>query len=413
MKFVANYEVKAECSVIEDERVLRIKHPKGLYSARIQNIPRSVFTTPFLISFHLYFESPALNEAKEIADSLLADCLNMLALTTGASFKKHRIRQIVDATLNQGMRDVLMWSDAIEYEDPQPFLSEDTVVSIEKLLEFDIPPAIRRAMRWYRLGINATVPDDQFMNFWFALEIIAEFQKSPEKVTDKCPKCRTALYCETCKIQPVHRPFAKQAIHALLREVDEKCDDETIKRLEDTRNSLMHGSTLKEIEGSLPDPHEQIVDILGRLLWKALVHQFPKEFFKKDIVLGYPNTFVHHTVNAICHVKTIVQADDKGEFDLDFKGTQATIVPFGPPQSAAPTIIRMNVVQYKRLEKLSYTKGDHQDVCTRIYKRVKEHQGQVYAQVLSTDMKLIHEAVENGGNDEWPALFREILSKLC
>ncbi len=50
MECVANYEIKTENSVVADDLVLRIKHPKGLYRARIQNIPRTVYTTPFLLS---------------------------------------------------------------------------------------------------------------------------------------------------------------------------------------------------------------------------------------------------------------------------------------------------------------------------------------------------------------------------
>ena len=123
------------------------------------------------------------------------------------------------------------------------------------------------------------MPDDQFVNFWFALEIVAEFQKSTDKVPDKCPKCQSPLYCKSCKTHPVHRPYARQAIRALLKAADKECDEATIERLVKTRNSLMHGSTLKEIEDSLPQPHEQIVDVLGRLLWKALILQFPHEMF--------------------------------------------------------------------------------------------------------------------------------------
>jgi hypothetical protein len=164
MDCVATYELKTECSIVADDLVLRIKHPKGLYRARLQNIPRAVYTTPFLLSLHLYFEAPSLDEAQDTANSFLADCLNMLAFTTGSSFQRHRIRQIVDASPpgKNGMRSLLMWSDQIEYDDPQPFLREDTTLAIERLLEFEMPPAIRRAMRWYRLGINETVPDDQF-----------------------------------------------------------------------------------------------------------------------------------------------------------------------------------------------------------------------------------------------------------
>jgi hypothetical protein len=78
MQLVANYEVKAEYSIMADDLTLRIKHPKGLYRARIKNIPRTVYTTPFLLSMHLYFESPSLDEAREIADGHLVNCLTCL-----------------------------------------------------------------------------------------------------------------------------------------------------------------------------------------------------------------------------------------------------------------------------------------------------------------------------------------------
>lgn len=410
MECVANYEVTTECSVVADDIVLRIKHPKGLYRARIQNIPRPVYTTPFVLSLHLYFDAPTLNEAQDIADGFLADCLNMLALTTGSSFRRHRIRQIVDATPGiTGMRSVLMWGDSIEYEDPQPFLREDTARTIERLLEFDIPPAIRRALRWYRLGINATVPDDQFMNFWFALELVAEFQKSTEKVSDRCPHCRSPLYCELCKTHPVHRPYAKQAIRALLKAVDKKCDDATIERLDKTRNSLMHGSTLKEIEDSLPQPHEQIVDILGRLLWKALIHQFPQEMFGGTLVMGYPSTYIHRTVHGVAHLQTVVPADSDGDLNLSFNGTKMAMEPFGPPQSALPSVISMSPEQHKRLGQLRSMKGDHQEMCQRIYERVKKENGGVHALVLATDIGLIKGAIDRGDKGTWQDLFREIM----
>ncbi len=408
MKFAANYEIKSDCSIIDDDLVLKIKHPKGSYRVRIQNIQRSVYTVPFLLSLHLYFEAPAIKEAQDIADEHLADCLNMLAFTTGAKFKYQRIRQIVEA--KSGMTSLLMWSDSIEYEDPQPYLNKDIEQAVEKLLEFDIPPAIRRAMRWYRLGINATVPDDQFMNFWFALEIAAEFQKSTEKVPDRCPKCQTPLYCNSCQTNPVHKPYARQAIRALLKSVDKDCDDQTIERLDKTRNSLMHGSTLQEIEDSLPQPHEQIVDVLGCLLWKALIHHFPKEFFDGKLIMGFPSTFLHRKINAIMHLQTVVPAGTDGDLDLSFSGLQAKVEPFGPPQSAQPIIISMSPDQHKRLGQLRPEKKEHKEMCQRIFQRMEEKNGRVYAMVLSTDNALIKKAIEKEETGAWQDLFREIYS---
>jgi hypothetical protein len=410
MECVTNYEIKSECSVVADGHILRIQHPKGVYRARIQNIPRSDYATPFLLSLHLYFDASTLDDAKEITEELLADCLNMLAFTTGAAFRRHRIRQIVDATPGiTGMRSLLMWGDSIEYEDPEPFLREETTRAIERLLEFEIPPAISRALRWYRLGINATVPDDQFMNFWFALELVAEFQKSSEKVPSKCPTCHSPLYCESCETHPVHRPYPKQAIQALLKSVEEGADGETFERLDKTRNSLMHGLTLKEIEESLPQPHEQIVDILGRLLWKALVRQFPPEMFDGTLVMGYPSTYIHRTFHGIAHMQTVVPVGADGDLDLSFKGMKMQMVMSGPPQSSLPTVISISPEQYERLAQLAFKKGNHQEMCRRIYDNVREESGRVHSHVLATDVALIKEAMDRNETGEWQNLFREIM----
>ncbi len=410
MECAASYELKTDCSMVADDLVLRIDHPKDLYRVQLRNIPRTVFTTPFLLSLDLYFDAPDLEQAQDIGDDLLSQCLNTLAFTTGASFKRHRIRNIVAVKPgHDGMNDVRLWADSIQYDDPEPILQTDTARTIERLLEFDVPPAIRRAMRWYRLGINATWPDDQFIYFWFALEIVAEFQKSSRKVPDKCPHCHSPLYCESCEKRPVHKPYPKQVIRDLLKKVDKNCDDEIIKLLDKTRNSLMHGSTLKEIEDSLPQPHEEIVDTLGDLLWRAIVSQFPQEMFDGSLLMGFPNTFVHRSLRGVAHMRTSVPANADGDLDLSFTGIKAEMLPSGPPQSAKPTVIRMTPAQYQRLGQLRFAKGDDQEMCRRIWGLGRQDGDFIYVLVLSTDMELIEDAVHRADHGEWQDLFREIL----
>lgn len=411
MRVVANYEIKSECSVVADDLRLQVTHPKGLYRALIKNIPRADYSSPFLLSLHLYFDAPDLDDAKEIAEERLAECLNMLAFTSGSAFSRYRIRQIVDCTPDSGMRDIRFWGDAIDHEDPQPFLDEHTTKAIERLSEFDIPPAIRRAMRWYRLGINATVPDDQFQYFWFALEIIAEFQKGAEKVPSNCPHCNSALFCESCNTHPVHKRYQKQAIQALLTTVDNECDEAMFMRLDKTRNGLMHGKTLKEIEHDQPEEQKHIVDILGNLVWKALVNQFPHEWFDGSISMGMPSKYVHHKLHGVAHVQTVVPKDAEGNLDLSFSGMKMTLITDGPPQSALPSRMVMNDDQYARLTKLRYEKGDHQEMCRRIFERVEgKKDGRVACVVLATDLARIRQAVDGGETGNWQNLFREIIS---
>ena len=171
----------------------------------------------------------------------------------------------------------------------------------------------------------------------------------------------------------------------------------------------MHGTTLKEIEDSLPQPHEEIVDILGHLLWKALIHQFPPEMFDGTLSMGYPSTYIHRSLRGIAHMQTAVPLTADGDLDLSFKGLKVGVVTNGPPQSAQPTVISMSLEQYERLKQLRFMKGDHQEMCKRIYERVETKDDRVHALVLSTDMALIKDAMKQGDMGAWQALFREIM----
>lgn len=410
MEFVAEYEIKSELSVIDDGRWFRIADPRGRFRARLRNIVRSDFSSPFLLSLHLTFDADDLNEAKELADDRLRDCLNILALATGCSFVRHRIRRIIVATPGLEMRALLMWSDSIAHEDPEPLLGDPLAQSINTLLTFDMPPAMRRALSWYRLGVDACVPDDQFQYFWFALELLAAANRPTERVNDRCPRCRAALYCETCKTHPVHRPYEKQAIRALMESADRKAEAAMLDLLEETRNTLMHGGTLREIQEKLPEPHEDIVDVLGRIVFKALMGKFPPEIFRENLLLANPNTYIHRSVTGVAHMETIFPLDEDGELDLSTSGMKFEMVTDAHPQSAAPFGLAMTRDQFARLDALSRKPGAQKEMFARIMRRTETEGEEVRVIVLATDMALIREAVDSNVRGDWQDLFREILT---
>lgn len=417
MQCVANYEIRSECCVLEDGHVLEMRHPNGTYRGRIRNIPRSTFATPFLLALDLYFEAPSLDQAQDVADSHLVEVMNMLAFVTGCSLTRQRIRLIFDATPEKAMRDVRMWSDILQFEDPKPLLSRNIAQAVELLSQFDLPPALRKAMRWYRLGVNASAQDDQFMNFWFALEILAEYQKPTERVPDVCQVCKSPLFCETCRAHSMHRPFATQAIEMLMRRVDKTCDDAVVRRLFRSRNRLMHGDTLEEIDeqGKASDaPEEHVVNILGRLVWRAVIFQFPHEIINGQLGFFYPSTYLNYTMNAVMHISTVMQADSNANFDVDavLKGMKAEMVPLAPPQSGRPARVRFTAVQFERLSRLAHEKpSDSQSICSRIWNTAKRMQeDNVYAIIFSTDLPAVRAAMANGNNqEEWVNLLREVV----
>jgi hypothetical protein len=108
-------------------------------------------------------------------------------------------------------------------------------------------------------------------------------------------------------------------------------------------------------------------------------------------------------------MQTVVLVGADGDLDLSFKGTKMEMVPFGPPQSALPTVISMTPEEHERLERLRFMKGDHQEMCRRIYENAKTKDGRVHALVLSTDMALIKDALKRVDTGTWQDLFREIM----
>ncbi len=410
MRCLANYEIESDMSVISDETRLKIDHPKGEFTAYVKNVVRPDYSAPFMLSLQIGFDAPSLEDAREIARDKLIQCLNMLAFNTGASVHLHRTKQIVDATPGLGMKQCLVWADSFGHDDPQPFLDEAVVESIEHLLQFDPPRAIQRALRWYRLGIHASVPEDQFQYFWFALEIVAEHRKPSDKVNDKCPVCRSPLYCEACKEHPTHKPYPKQAIRDVIEAVNEDVDEETMNALDKTRNALMHGATLKEVN-DLPKSGEQMVDVLGKIVFMALVHQFPKDLFtEKKVRFGDPTTYIRRKMTGVAVLSTVFQfADDGALADSAFQGLKISMETGRPPQSALPSGVVVSTAQYEKLVQLAHQNGDGKELCERIYRHVQQHGEQLVAVIFATDLKRIQEALSKGETGPWQDLFREIL----
>lgn len=140
-----------------------------------------------------------------------------------------------------------------------------------------------------------------------------------------------------------------------------------------------------------------------------MVKQFPKEFFQDSLAMGVPSTYVHYNANAIAHVQTVVPLESDGFFDLEFKGFKVEQTPFGPPQSAAPSVVVMSREQFDRLVTLSYRKTEHQQMLERIRQRAKLNGDDVHVLILATDMAVINSELQKAEPGEWQDILRECI----
>jgi hypothetical protein len=411
MKCVATFQVKSECSFVSDEMTLEVSHPSGKFRALARNILRESFDTPFLISVSIFFDSLSLDDAAEVADQFLSEFLSILTLSTSARLSRYRMLSVVDVTNpdKNASRTVKLFSDTLDHGDPDSIMEHDIGRTVEVLLGSDIDPAVMRALRWYRLGVNAKSQDDQFSYFWFALELVAEFLKSTDRVHDKCSRCHNPLYCENCEEHPTHRPYAKQAIHSAILSANKGISKKILSNLDETRNGLMHGRTMEEIESDLPILSNNIVDILGDIVRCVLLSSFKKDV-SMPITLWEPSTYLSYRQQAVVQLEMVVPTSVSGEFDLSFKDVNVSLQSSHPPQSAQASTLWLTEDQHSRLARLGQSSKDGGEMCRRIAQFAQKREGKVLVLVAATDRARIMKAIEQGEEGEWQAIFREALS---
>jgi len=157
----------------------------------------------------------------------------------------------------------------------------------------------------------------------------------------------------------------------------------------------MHGATLKEIKDELPKSGEDIVDVLGRILFKALVHQFPKELFEEGIKLGRPNDLCPSNHDGYC-ASAYRHSEGRGRRARlgQFHGSQGINGDRWTTSEWTAQHHCNDPRPVQQLGLLAREKGDHRELCKRVHERVKMGDGKVKALVLATDMAQIREALQ-------------------
>ena len=154
---------------------------------------------------------------------------------------------------------------------PDPELERVYLETVLVLDKAKPPEFARKALRYFRYGLNDAQTEDQFMRFWLALEIVAENVKERDRVPITCPACNAAIKCGVCGVEPTRIPMAKQAIEDLITRITDAATPGVSKRLFKARNGLMHGKGTAAIEAECKVPLRQIVNELGMVAWHAIM----------------------------------------------------------------------------------------------------------------------------------------------
>lgn len=320
MQFIAQFDLTSDVSMPNDPAKYSIRSPDDDFSLVVRDVLLKKGKKLVTFRCNMEFKSESLEHAQQDCINKLLGVLDIMSLVSHAKFRFDRLHKIFDWTPDKTMRAGLIFIYDPPESAPDWRLNQEFFETANLLQHATIDDPLSSALRWFRLGVIADTVQEQFQNFWFALELLAELKKSTNKVHDSCPNCNKPLYCEACDTYPMHRPYPKQAIESIWQEFAPQ-ESELFQIVEKTRNNLLHGISVKDIENSLGVPLHQMVDPLGQLTWKglisALIAVLPKDKRPRDLKCSVANTFVKWDLTATVNISAVIPLGPNGTPDIE------------------------------------------------------------------------------------------------
>jgi hypothetical protein len=230
MRCLADFILDSDLCLVDGSALLTLNSPDGAFSLTVSNADADHALSNDVLSAQLIFESDSFDQnIRSVAVDILEQALNCLTYATNRNFSLQRLKRVIDWTPGIIERSAIIYHETPEWDSAEPALDGQFLDTTERLLAMQSGADQRAAMRWYRLGIQAAVLEEQFGYFWFSLEIAAEALKGKDRVASKCPRCQEKLFCETCKDYPMHRRYGGEAIQQLIERVHPKNAEEVFK----------------------------------------------------------------------------------------------------------------------------------------------------------------------------------------
>ena len=275
-RVMTNWEVESDIILPTDTPFIRHDHPENKYSVFLR--PSHVAgATRSMLTLQIIFDAPDLNEAKELSEGLAKDFLDYLTFTSNMRARLGKLLHVFDwevAPPDPKMRQAIYCHTSPGSDAPLEALEALLLDTIKILQRQPTNPRLRRALKWFANGVASGYQDDQFVFFWFVIEIIAQIIKDVSQIPDRCPQCHAPLYCPACNATHLHRPYPKQAVEQVFRRFVKSGSEDFFKKAIRARNMLLHGDEVHTIESELGIEFNILVNSMGHLAWAAIFDQF-------------------------------------------------------------------------------------------------------------------------------------------
>lgn len=298
----ADYKVKGDLVLAENQTLTPITTKNGFkinFVNSDQN-PEGHFT-------HLIATVTGLADCIETASkdfrNELARALDLLSYSTHSRFKIISPLRVLDWEPHVRERVMKVFHSTDFIDPPDPELHQDLLNTVNEIESLEIKDFVRTALQYFRYGVFASSPEDQYMRFWMALEIIAENtkEKIPEPV--RCMHCGTEYKCCDCGRLNERIPMAKKEIlNQLSKLLGVNAYKEVGKRLFRARDGLMHGGSIQSIESKTGKTISELIDEIAFVVWN-LIYNLIDGLRQKSLVFGMRSgNFANQTMTAVANV---------------------------------------------------------------------------------------------------------------
>ncbi len=271
-KWIMKFEVETNATFIIESKEKAIINTRNNYEVYIQNNSDREDVGKTFLYIYIIYESENIDTAEKEGMKNLEDIIDILSFSSCVLIEIKRRIGLYDWTPNLAARPGRAYRSILDPNSPQLIINREIVGTLEALLRIEKNKTLERALRWFRLGVSSIYPEEQFQLFWFVIESLIQVDADKQRVADKCPRCGEPLFCKECNETSYHRPYPIQAIGRIFDKYVPDDNEKTFIISSKTRNALLHGESIKEIEEEFGITIHDIVTKVGKVAQIALLN---------------------------------------------------------------------------------------------------------------------------------------------
>jgi len=318
--------------------------------------------TPIGLLFRVEQYADSLNDAVKEAASLADGVISFMTLATGAGIPVVSEELAYDITQDIEDRGFIQFFYNLPLKSPSrrdlpPKFFLELMDGIIKNPDREMVRRMRRAVRWYRMGVLATDVFDKFNCFWIGLECLNPLLQRSFKASDDpvhCPKCGHEWI-----VTPTTSGIRQFMFSAFSSE------KRLYRRMKNLRVGVMHG---KEELVKVFSEARELASSTGLVLVKAILYL---------LEIDFPKDLEKNTLSNVVPIKAAIEGTLHGS-DVD---------KLGPPNEDP----HLELVSHKLAESKVSEKGVTKKIVTEVIGRlgsgtsISVHGWRMYGEELTVD----------------------------